>query len=70
MRLILGPFTIEQWLDPVTRQKVVLVCGTEEVRSDPLSELQWARAKRIGWKVRHGGERQSGRDEKDPEGNP
>jgi hypothetical protein len=57
-------FSLDVWLDPVTRQKVGIMNG-KEIRSEPLSEFGWHAAIRDGWKVRHGGH---GRDDSRPDG--
>lgn len=45
---------IDAWLDPATRQKVLLWLG-QELRSDPLNEAEWRAALDDGWTIRYGG---------------
>lgn len=43
---------VKAWLDPVTREAVVML-GDVEIIRDKLDDLEWERKKRKGWKVKY-----------------
>lgn len=62
----LGP--VDAWLDPETREKIVTMGGRVLARKR-LDDLEWERARRAGWQVRHGGQRRDDRrDDGDQDG--
>lgn len=64
----IGPFPLDAYLDPVTREAMV-VMGDKVLACRKLDDLEWVRWQRRGWKVMDAGTRRDNRrDDGDPGG--